>query len=404
MTQPHKISSKIVPQRLATVLNLLLKDEAIGGKLLLIATVVALIAVNSPLKNVFESFWQLNLSIGLGNFSISEDLKHWVNDGLMAIFFLVVALEIKREFARGELSNFKAASLPIAAAVGGMLVPAFIYVMLNLQTDFLKGWGIPIATDIAFAIGVLAVIGSRIPSSLKVFLLTLAIVDDLLAIVVIALFYTASIQVTPLLMALATIIALLISRKLWPKSLVPFALLGILLWVLVKESGVHATIAGALIGFLAPLNTDNRTSIAERLEKSLIPVSTFVVIPLFALANAGISFAGLTIDKAYIPVMLGIGVGLIAGKVLGILSVAWIMTKLKLARLPEGANWWHMTGVGLLAGIGFTVSIFITELAFSGYEPLIVVAKIAILVASVLAAILGAIVLLLNRAKTSVIK
>ena len=398
MTQQHNISSKIVPRRLAGVLNLLLRDEAIGGKILIIATIFALIAVNSPLRSAFESFWHLNLSIGLGNFSISEDLKHWINEGLMAIFFLVVALEIKREFVRGELSNFKAASLPIAAAVGGMLVPALIYVFINLQTDFLRGWGIPIATDIAFAIGVLAVIGNRLPSSLKVFLLTLAIVDDLLAIIVIAIFYTSSIQLTPLIMAATAIIALLISRKLWPKSLMPFVLLGLLLWVFIKESGVHATIAGALVGFLAPVNTASHTSIAEKLEKSLIPVSTFIVIPLFALANAGISFAGLTIDRAYLPVMLGIGIGLIAGKVLGILSVAWIMTKLKLANLPEGANWWHMTGLGLLAGIGFTVSIFITELAFAGNEPLIVIAKIAILIASVFSAILGAIVLLMNRA------
>lgn len=399
MAHQPQDSSKIASNRLASVLNQLLKDEAIGGKLLLASSVIALIAVNSPLRVLFENFWHLDLSIGLGNFSITENLKHWVNDGLMAIFFLVVALEIKREFIRGELSDLKKASLPIAAAIGGMIVPALIYLTLNANTDFTKGWGIPIATDIAFAIGVLAVLGNRVPSSLKVLLLTLAIVDDLLAIVVIAVFYTASIQLTYLFLATLVILLMLASRKLWPKKILPFILLGIILWVLFKESGVHATIAGALIGFLAPLKAINRMSIAERLESALIPVSTFIVIPLFALANAGVSFAGLTIDKTYLPVMLGVGLGLVVGKVIGVLAVAWIMTRLKIAVLPEGANWLHMTGIGLLAGIGFTVSIFITELAFAGNDSLIVMAKFAILIASFVAAIIGAALLLVARVK-----
>jgi Na+:H+ antiporter, NhaA family len=388
-----------IPQKVTSLVNLLLKDEAISGKLLLAAAVLAMVAVNSPLKHVYDSLWQTQFSLGLGNFVLTEDLRHWVNDGLMAIFFLVVGLEIKREVVKGELRRPGAAVLPIAAAIGGMIVPALIFLAFNLETDAARGWGIPVATDIAFAIGVLALIGTRLPSSLRIFLLTLAIVDDLLAIVIIAVFYTHDIHLTALLVAFGLAGLLLIMRKLRPHSIVPYILIGIALWIAVKESGVHATIAGALVGFLAPIKTKEGISIAERLERAMIPVSTFLVVPLFAFANAAIVLAGIQLNSETWPIAAGIALGLVFGKVFGILGATFIITKFKLAQLPVGAHWRHMIGVGLLAGIGFTVSIFITELAFTGNETYIAAAKLGIFAASILAACGGAAILLFKPSK-----
>lgn len=399
MQRRINISSKLLPPRLASTLNLLLKDEAISGKLLIAASVLALLVVNSPLRSLYDTFWHTDLSIGIGNAVLSEDLLHWVNDGLMAIFFLVIGLEIKREIVHGQLRKPRKAVLPIAAAIGGMAVPALIYALFNMSGEALGGWGIPVATDIAFAIGVLALLGSRVPSALKIFLLTLAIVDDLLAILIIALFYTADINNAALMAAAGIVVLLLISRKVWPRSIVPYVLLGIALWIAVKSSGVHATIAGAMIGFLAPIHT--RPSIAERLERSMIPVSTFIVIPLFAFANAGVVFSGLTFDGAVQPIIFGIIAGLIAGKVLGILGTTWLLTKFGDISLPEDSRWVHMFGISLLAGIGFTVSIFITELAFVGNDTFIAAAKVSIIIASVLAAVAGTLTLLYAHKRSS---
>ena len=400
---PNKIKSAAtyLPHRLNSVVNLLLRDEAISGKILLAAALLALIVVNSPLLNIYESFWHTNLSIGLGEFSLSEDLRHWMNDGLMVIFFLVVGLEIKREMVKGELRNPKKAILPIAAAVGGMIVPVLIYLVFNFGSETARGWGIPVATDIAFAIGVLALIGSRVPSSLKVFLLTLAIVDDLLAILIIAIFYTAQINQAALAAAFAIIAMLLVSRKLWPNSIVPYVVLGACLWAALHKSGIHPTIAGALVGFLAPLKAGDLPSIAERLETAMIPISTFVVIPLFAFANSGVVFSGISFTSEINPILAGTIFGLVLGKPLGVLAVAFLLTKFNIATLPKGVTWGHMLGVGLLAGIGFTVSIFITELAFVSNQQYISAAKVGIIIASVLAAVAGALTLILQRKKTS---
>lgn len=399
MQDKIKNVANILPQKVISLVNLLLKDEAMSGKLLLAAAVLAMIAVNSPLKHLYGSLWHTEFSLGLGSLVLTEDLRHWVNDGLMAIFFLVVGLEIKREVVKGELRRPGAAVLPITAAIGGMIVPALIYVAFNPGTTAISGWGIPVATDIAFAIGVLALIGSRLPSSLRIFLLTLAIVDDLLAIVIIAVFYTSNIHLAPLMVAVGLAGMLLIMRKLRPHSIVPYVLLGIALWIAVKESGVHATIAGALVGFLAPMTTKEGTSIAERLERAMIPVSTFIVVPLFAFANAAIVLAGMRLTSETWPIAIGIILGLVFGKLLGILGATFVITKLRFAKLPDGANWRHMTGVGLLAGIGFTVSIFITELAFIDNEAYISAAKIGIFAASILAAFAGAVILLSGQNK-----
>jgi Na+:H+ antiporter, NhaA family len=401
MHEKIKNATNYLPKRLASTLDLLLKDEAISGKLLLAAAILALIVVNSPLKHLYDSIWHLNFSVGLGGFSLSHDLRHWVNDGLMAIFFLVVGLEIKREVRKGELRRPRAAILPIAAAIGGMVVPALIFVAFNIGSESVKGWGIPVATDIAFAIGILALLGSRIPSSLKVFLLTLAIVDDLLAIIIIAIFYTAHINLSALLVSIVVAVLLLTFRKVWPRSIVPYAILGICLWAAVQSSGVHATIAGALIGFLAPTSSRDGPSIAERLETAMIPISTFVVIPLFAFANAGVVLSGIVFSDETVPIVLGVVFGLVFGKVIGVLGVVWILTKLRLATLPHDLRWRHMTGLSLVAGIGFTVSIFITELAFAHSEEYILAAKVGIIIASIFAAIAGSTVLMFLDRKDS---
>lgn len=394
MQDKIKIAAKYFPNKANSLVNLLLKDEAISGKLLLAAAILAIIAVNSPLRQLYEQLWHIQLSFGLGNYIITEDLRHWVNDGLMAIFFLVVGLEIKREFVKGELRRPGAAILPVAAAIGGMLVPALIYLIYNLGSGTAQGWAIPVATDIAFAVGVVALIGQRIPSSLRIFLLTLAIVDDLLAIIIIAAFYSGNLQVLPLLIAIGLCLSLIVMRKIRPNGVTPYVLLGIVLWIAVKESGIHATIAGAIIGFLAPIKSSHLPPIAERIERSMIPLSTLVIVPLFAFANAGIVFSGLHVTSETLPITLGVIFGLVFGKLFGILGAAFIFTKLKITRLPEGANWQHVIGISLLGGIGFTVSIFITELAFIDNPTYILAAKSGVFIASILAALFGALVLL----------
>jgi Na+:H+ antiporter, NhaA family len=394
-----KNTAKYIPDQIASILNLLLRDEAIGGKLLLVAAAVALIVVNSPLQHAYESLWHVNLSLGLGNFSISEDLRHWVNDGLMALFFLVVGLEIKREMVRGELRKPRVAALPIAAAIGGMLIPALIYVAFNMGSDSLRGWGIPIATDIAFAIGVLALLGPRVPPSLKIFLLTLAIVDDLLAIIIIALFYTSGIHLTSLVIAAVIVGCFIILNHLRKHTLPMYVLLGICLWLAIKNSGVHATIAGALLGFLAPMKATTGPPIAERVERSIIPFTTLIVVPLFAFANAGVIFGDVTLTSKVQPIVWGVALGLVLGKTFGVIATTWLLTRIKLADLPKGLNWGHITGIGMLAGIGFTVSIFITELAFKN-QIYISGAKVAIIAASIVAAIIGSLTLLISSRKS----
>lgn len=373
------------------ILKTLLYDEATAGKLIVLFAVLALIFVNSPFRDIFNDFWHVNIQLGLGDISISQDIRHWVNEALMAFFFLVVGLEIKRELVSGELRDPRKAALPIAAAVGGMIFPAIIYLVFNLNPETVQGWGIPIATDIAFAVAVLSLLGRRVPLSLKVFLLTLAIVDDIGAITVIALFYAEIINYWFLLASAGIVATLLLLRKWLSGKLLIFCIIGVVLWITTHLSGIHASIVGAILGLLAStsalpgLNSNNK-----RLEVISLPISTFVALPIFALANAGVVFTLAVFDQSYaFSVSAGIVAGLIIGKFVGISLAAWLMVRFGIAKLPDDVNWRQIIGVSFIAGIGFTVSIFITELAFADQPELAHLAKLSIFVASAVAALIG---------------
>ena len=366
------------------------KDEAVGGKLLVLGAAVAIALANSSLAASYSQLWETQLRIGLGGFGIELDLRHWINEGLMAIFFLVVGLEIKREMTRGELRNRKIAALPIGAAIGGMAVPALIYLLFNNGTSASGGWGIPMATDIAFAVAVLSLLGRRVPIALKIFLLTLAIADDLGAIVIIALFYTTDVHVGYLFAALGIVGLIGATRRQIARSPTIFMLFGAALWVCLYLCGVHASIAGAIVGILAPLRLGNL------LEKVFLPISSFVVVPIFALANAGVVLS-LAPLQSHTAVALGIISGLVIGKALGIYLASWVLVRLRIAQLPSGVTWRHIIGIGCLAGIGFTVSIFVADLAFSNQAELIATAKLSILIGSLLSALIGSVLLLQHQ-------
>jgi Na+:H+ antiporter, NhaA family len=360
---------------------------------LLLAAIAAIIAVNSPWAAAYTTFWEYDLTLSLGSFVIAADLRHWINDGLMAVFFLVISLEIKRELVRGELRNWRAALLPIIAALGGMFVPIFIYTTFNNGFEGAHGWGIPMTTDTAFALGLLALLGRRIPTSLKIFLLTTMVVDDVAAIVAIAVFYTETVNLVPLIVAGSLYALILILHWLRFLQMREFIVLGIALWVAMYLSGVHASIAGVILGLAAPITIRhyaNKPSIAERLEQSLIPFSTLLIIPIFALANAGVLLDWHVFSQE--PMMragLGIFVGLVAGKTIGIVAAVWLAKKLRLVSLPKGTTMHHIIGVAMLAGVGFTLSIFIAELAFGTPSELLNAAKMSIFSASIVSAILG---------------
>lgn len=387
------IAQKLHTKQVVTMFDTFLKDESIGGKLILIAALLSLVVVNSPLRDAFNHFWHLPLTIGLDSWSMTLDLRHWVNEGLMAFFFLVVGLEIKRELVKGELKDKLTAILPIGAALGGMLMPALIYLMFNLDSGALQGWGIPIATDIAFAVAVLSLLSNRVPVSLKMFLLTLAIADDIGAIFVIALFYAEIINYWYLAASFLLVGGIFMFRKLLTYRLVAVGLLGVLLWVTTHLSGIHASIVGAVMGFLAPVSESSESvGVSEKVEKIVLPITTFFVLPIFAFANAGfpLSTSALTTNQS---IMWGVFIGLVLGKAAGITLASWLLVKLRLAQLPRGVVWKHIMGIGFIAGIGFTVSIFITELAFSDNESYINTAKISIFIASAVSALLGYIIL-----------
>lgn len=319
----------------------------------------------------------------------------------MTFFFLVVGLELKRELVHGELKKFSTAALPFAAAIGGMVVPALIYAGINFSKDTASGWAIPTATDIALAIGLLALLGRRIPSSIRLFLLTLAIVDDILAVIVITVFYNTDVRLSALLLAAAVITMMLVLQKLRRMNMLLFILLGTLLWLTFQASGIEPSIVGVLLGLMAPLALmgNQQESIAERTERAIIPFSTLVVVPVFAFANTGIVLsAGSLHGEAAAHISLGIILGLVVGKFVGITLVTWLMVRGNFARLPTGSNWRHIVGVGMLAGIGFTVAIFVTELAFDN-EAYITTAKISIFIASFLSALLGLAVLRFSNTK-----
>ena len=377
------------------------KLEAASGLLLLISEVIALFISNSNLSNLYFETLSRYLFVGINNFGIKMSLLHWINDALMAVFFFFVTLEIKREFLQGELSNRKQALLPIIAAIGGMLVPALIYVYINFQTgDTLNGWAIPSATDIAFSLGVLSLLGSRVPISLKVFLTALAIIDDLGAIVIIAFFYSGDLSIKYLSLLLITFIALIILNKFNIKKFIPYLLLGLILWFFTHASGIHATISGVLLATVIPHRKKEKDfSLLTKIEHSISPYVAFGIMPLFALANAGVSLSGMNFDSLLLPVPLGILLGLFIGKQIGVFLFSIISIKLNIAQMPNNANWLNFYGVGVLTGIGFTMSLFVGNLAFVENVQYISGVKIGVLTGSLLSTVFGYVLLLVATKK-----
>jgi len=380
------------------------RHEAAGGVTLIAAAALALILENSAFSELYDALLGTPVVIQIGELAIDKPLLLWINDGLMAIFFFLIGLEIKREITEGRLSHFDQAALPVLAALGGMIGPATIYVAFNLgDPDSLSGWAIPAATDIAFALGILALLGSRVPVALKVFLLALAIIDDLGAIVIIALFYTSELSVPVLGIAAAGIAALAWINARGVVRLAPYLVVGVIIWVCVLKSGVHATLAGVIIALFVPLRGkgDDEQSLLERTEHDLGPWVVFGVMPLFAFANAGVDLRGLSLDVLFMGIPLGIAAGLFLGKQLGIMSFVWLSVKAGFARLPSGVTWMHVYGVSLLAGIGFTMSLFIGTLAFSDPEHSAAV-RLGVLSGSILSGLTGYVVLrIATRQKTS---
>ena len=363
--------------------------ESAGGIVLGAAAAVALILANSPFGSLYARFLDLPMAVQVGGFLLKKPLLLWINDGLMAVFFLLVGLEVKREVLEGGLSEPSRAVLPVLAAIGGMIVPAAIYVMLNWgDAQALRGWAIPTATDIAFALGVLSLLGPRVPPSLRIFLLAVAIIDDLGAILIIAIFYTGGVSWVALVLAGGGILALAVFNLTGVTQRAPYILGGIFLWVCVLKSGIHATLAGVVVGMAVPLRTMRAGSPLIRLEHDLHPWVAFGVLPAFAFANAGVTLAGITIAELVHPVELGVVFGLIIGKPLGVAASVWAATRFGLAKLPENAEWRQIYGLALLTGIGFTMSLFIGGLAFpaEGYN---VDIRIGVLIGSLFSAICG---------------
>ena len=417
-------------RRLIVPVQAFIRTESFGGILLLAAAIIAVVWANSPWSSSYFDLWATHVSIDAGPITISEDLGHWVNDGLMAIFFFVVGLEIKSEFLYGELADRRRAAMPIAAAAGGMVVPALFFFLFNQGGEGVHGWGIPMATDIAFALGVLALLGRRIPIELRVFLLALAVVDDLGAIAVIAIFYTEDLALNAAWIAFALLFAIVGMNRVGVRSYNVYVVLGVLFWTAVLKSGVHATIAGVMLGALTPSqpyfsrrglldaapdllhrfqvaidrddHDDSQAALAElaalseatespleHLERLVHPWSSYLVLPVFALANAGVVLSSQAIDDALTsPITHGIVVGLLAGKVIGVIGATWLMVKLGLGSLPRNTNWAHITGASIIAGMGFSVSLFITGLAYEDAS-FISDAKIGVFAASIVAGVLG---------------
>ena len=377
------------------------KLEAASGLLLLISAIVALIISNSNFSHLYFEILESYFFIGVKNIGIKMSLLHWINDALMAIFFFFVTLEIKREFLEGELSNKKQALLPIIAAVGGMLVPALIYVYFNYQNSVtLNGWAIPSATDIAFSLGVLSLLGSRVPISLKVFLTALAIIDDLGAIVIIAFFYTGDLSIKYLSLLLITFIFLFLINKNKVKKFFPYLFLGLFLWFFTHESGIHATIAGVLLATVIPHREKAKGfSLLTKIEHNISPYVAFGIMPLFALANAGVSLEDVSFSSLLLPVPLGILLGLFVGKQIGVFLFSFISIKLKIAQMPNNSNWLNLYGVGILTGIGFTMSLFVGNLAFIENNQYIDGVKIGVLSGSLMSTLFGYFLLLLTSKK-----
>jgi len=367
------------------------KLEAASGLILLIAAIVALLWSNSSISNLYFNILNTHFALGFKNFILDLSILHWINDVLMAIFFFVVTLEIKREFIQGELSNIKQAILPIIAAVGGMLVPALIYVYINFDNaETLNGWAIPSATDIAFSLGILSLLGSRVPISLKVFLTALAIIDDLGAIVIIAFFYSGDLSIFYLTMMFLSFITLLVLNKFGFKTFFPYLIIGIALWHFTHESGIHATIAGVLLACTIPHRKKEKDfSLLVKIEHAISPYVAFGIMPLFAFANAGVSLEGISFSSLLLPVPLGILLGLFIGKQLGVFLFSYVAIKFGFAQMPNNSNWYTLYGVGVLTGIGFTMSLFVGNLAFIDNTQYIDGVKLGVLSGSLLSTLFG---------------
>lgn len=416
-------SDRRLARFVARPVNRFLGVEAAGGVLLLAAAVLALIWANSPWSGSYETLWNTELTFSVGSFTMEGSLVHWVNDGLMALFFFVAGMEIKRELVRGDLRDPKAAALPIIGALGGMLVPAVIYLVFNGGTDASHGFGIPVATDIAFAVGVVALLGRRVPPALKVFLLTLAIADDLGGIIIIAVFYAHGLEWTWFAGAVAIFVLIALMRRAHVWYMPLYVALGFAAWLCMYKSGVHATIAGVVLGLLTPSlplhegpnpediadtleNREDLTAadvrsaaflinetvpLGDRLIELLHPWTGYVIIPIFALANAGIPLSSDALSSALSSrITIGVFLGLVLGKTFGVYGATWIAAKLRIAVIPAGVNRLQMLAISMAAGIGFTVALFVTELAFEGNEVFQDQAKVGIIAASVVAAVLAA--------------
>ena len=377
------------------------KLEAASGLVLLFAAVLALIISNGQLSDIYFSSLEKYIILGTKEFGLKLSVLHWINDVLMAIFFFFVSLEIKREFLQGELSNPKQAMLPIIGAVGGMAVPALFYIIINYSdSTTLNGWAIPSATDIAFSLGVLSLLGKRVPISLKVFLTALAIIDDLGAIVIIAFFYSGNIEIKYLILMLVSVILLVGLNKFKVKSFIPFLVVGVFLWDFTHQSGIHATIAGVLLALTIPHNIkNNKESMLLKLEHGLSPYVAFGIMPIFAFANAGVSLEGLTFKTLLNPVPLGIVLGLFFGKQIGVFVLSYISIKLKFADKPTGSTWPALYAVSILTGIGFTMSLFVGNLAFANNLEYIDGVKIGVLTGSLLSTLFGYFLLLIFSKK-----
>ncbi|WP_440802063.1 Na+/H+ antiporter NhaA [Pseudomonas syringae] len=384
----HKPTPRIESPNALAFITRFFAAESAGGLVLMAAALAALIVANSPLA---DSYFAALHAVFAG-----LSVSHWINDGLMAIFFMLVGLEIKREVLAGQLASWSQRALPGFAALGGMVVPALIYVAFNWgRPDTIGGWAIPAATDIAFALGVLSLLGKRVPLSLKIFLSALAILDDLGAVLIIALFYTSDLSIPMLLAALGSIAVLVALNRLGVKKLLPYLVIGALLWFFMLQSGIHATLAGVALALCIPLGKPDEEARSPllHLEEKLHPWVAFAVVPIFGFANAGVSLSGITADKLVDPVPLGVALGLLVGKQVGIFAMAALAIRAGLARLPDGSNWGQLYGVAALCGIGFTMSLFIGALAFPGTPELVDEVKVGVLIGSVLSAVLGVVVL-----------
>jgi NhaA family Na+:H+ antiporter len=374
-----------------------LKLESASGIILFVMALAALILCNSPYADVYQHLWQITMAIHVGSYSLSEPLLFWVNEGLMTLFFLMVGLELKREFLEGELASIKQVILPAIAAAGGMLVPALIYCAINYQNpETIVGWAVPVATDIAFALGVLSLFGRRVPLGLKLFLMALAIFDDVGAIVIIAFSHTGSLSYVSFGLAISAIILLFLMNKLGVRRLTPYLLVGFMLWLCVLKSGVHATVAGVILAFVIPLRRtdEGESSPSRRLEHILHPWAAYFVMPLFAFANAGLSFEGLSLRIAFDQIALGTITGLLLGKQIGVFFFSWLAIRLGWAELPENTSWFELYAVAILCGIGFTMSLFLGTLAFEGSNPIYLVeVRVGVLLGSLLSGVIGALML-----------